>query len=245
MYIKRDNNLIFDIGMHKALDTEFYLKKGFNVVAVEANPQLVEDAKCRLYDYIKEGRLTILNLGISPTEGKLTFYINLENDEWSSFNKNLGTRDNTRYETIEVDCVTPMYLFTKFGIPYYVKVDIEGYDVYVINTIKELKIKPKYASIEDSGIDSLISFYNSGCRKFKLLNQIDKWKIQLPNPALEGNYISDYSFGACTSGPFGDEVPGRWLSIDEVMYEYLNKVRKPGEQHIIQHGWWDIHGCYE
>ena len=34
-------NLIFDIGMHIGQDTEFYLKKGFCVVAVEANPKLV------------------------------------------------------------------------------------------------------------------------------------------------------------------------------------------------------------
>ena len=32
--------LIFDIGMNNGNDTDFYLAKGFHVVAVEANPFL-------------------------------------------------------------------------------------------------------------------------------------------------------------------------------------------------------------
>ena len=36
----RQNLLIFDIGCHLGEDSEFYLRKGFKVVAVEANPEL-------------------------------------------------------------------------------------------------------------------------------------------------------------------------------------------------------------
>ena len=35
------NDLIIDVGMHDGTDTAFYLAKGFNVVAIEANPGLV------------------------------------------------------------------------------------------------------------------------------------------------------------------------------------------------------------
>ena len=45
-------NLIFDIGMHVGQDTEFYLKKGFNVVAVEANPKLVKENTEKFKEYI-------------------------------------------------------------------------------------------------------------------------------------------------------------------------------------------------
>jgi hypothetical protein len=31
--------LVFDLGMHRGLDTRFYLDKGFSVVALEANPR--------------------------------------------------------------------------------------------------------------------------------------------------------------------------------------------------------------
>ena len=36
--------LIIDLGMNDGSDTLFYLKKGFNVVAVEADPTLVDRA---------------------------------------------------------------------------------------------------------------------------------------------------------------------------------------------------------
>ena len=38
------SDLIMDVGMHRGEDAEFYLKKGFRVVGVEANPELVADA---------------------------------------------------------------------------------------------------------------------------------------------------------------------------------------------------------
>jgi spermidine synthase len=41
-------NLIYDIGMHDGSDSEFYLRKGYRVVAVEANPKLVEACRERL-----------------------------------------------------------------------------------------------------------------------------------------------------------------------------------------------------
>jgi hypothetical protein len=38
-------NLIFDIGMHVGEDTRYYLNTGFDVIAIEANPFLVEKSK--------------------------------------------------------------------------------------------------------------------------------------------------------------------------------------------------------
>ena len=40
-----DANLIFDLGMHRGEDTELYLKKGFRVVAVDADAELCEQAR--------------------------------------------------------------------------------------------------------------------------------------------------------------------------------------------------------
>ena len=38
--VMTSNNLIFDVGLHTGQDTAFYLKKGFRVIAIEANPLL-------------------------------------------------------------------------------------------------------------------------------------------------------------------------------------------------------------
>ena len=37
----KHKDLIYDVGMHKGEDTEFYLRKGFRVIAIEADPDLV------------------------------------------------------------------------------------------------------------------------------------------------------------------------------------------------------------
>ena len=38
-------NLIFDIGFHKGEDTLFYLLKGYRVIAVDADPDLINEWK--------------------------------------------------------------------------------------------------------------------------------------------------------------------------------------------------------
>jgi hypothetical protein len=45
-------DLIYDVGLHLGEDSEFYLKKGFNVVAVEANPVNAAEAANRLKAYV-------------------------------------------------------------------------------------------------------------------------------------------------------------------------------------------------
>ena len=48
---------IFDVGLHKGEDTEFYLKKGFKVVGIEANPLLYQQARERFSEAVNAGRL--------------------------------------------------------------------------------------------------------------------------------------------------------------------------------------------
>ena len=48
----RMQKMIFDIGMHIGRDTNFYLQKGFKVVAVESSPVLAKQSEERCRDYI-------------------------------------------------------------------------------------------------------------------------------------------------------------------------------------------------
>nr|MBS9781973.1 hypothetical protein [Gammaproteobacteria bacterium] len=45
--LKNNKNLIYDVGMCQGEDTAFYLKKGFTVIAFEANPELITQAKIK------------------------------------------------------------------------------------------------------------------------------------------------------------------------------------------------------
>ena len=62
-------DLIYDVGMNNGDDTAYYLSLGFRVVAIDANPELVERAKARFANEIASQRLIILNVGIADQRG--------------------------------------------------------------------------------------------------------------------------------------------------------------------------------
>ena len=72
---KCDPSLIIDVGMNDGSDTAYYLHCGYRVVAVEANPELVSEAERRFRREIKDGRLTLLNVGIAEQAGEKDFWI--------------------------------------------------------------------------------------------------------------------------------------------------------------------------
>ena len=67
-------DLIYDVGMDDGDDSEFYLLKGFRVVAVEADPDLCRAAGERFQPFLQSGLLTIVNRAIVPKAGPATFY---------------------------------------------------------------------------------------------------------------------------------------------------------------------------
>ena len=83
--------MIFDVGMHDAQDTEYYLKKGFWVVAVEANKKLVNKALKKFSKDIQNKKLAIENVGIDSQKGWRKFYISKQT-EFSSFVEEIGSR---------------------------------------------------------------------------------------------------------------------------------------------------------
>src|SRR6267378_1872666 len=68
-----NTGLIYDIGMCACEDTDFYLTKGYRVIAVEANPSACKAATQRYASEIAHGRLTIVNRAISTTCSPLVF----------------------------------------------------------------------------------------------------------------------------------------------------------------------------
>ena len=56
---------IFDIGMYDGADTEYYLQSGFRVVAVEANPDLIGQAKQKFCAELRLGQLILCHAAIS------------------------------------------------------------------------------------------------------------------------------------------------------------------------------------
>ncbi len=234
-----NKNLIYDVGMHSGKDTEFYLKKGFNVVAIEANPILVKNAEEKFKKQTDKGKLVIVNKAISDEEGKIEFFVNQKNDEWSTISQDYVARNDkvkAHSEKVEVECCTFDCMLSQHGMPYYLKVDIEGFDILCIKSLKKFKELPKYLSVESSGTNKfeetfelLSHLYVLGYRKFKLINQAENYKIKLPEPAKEGNYIDHMFSGLDNSGAFGEETDGEWQDVQAIMAEYMEVHRKQGK----------------
>ena len=56
------NQLVFDVGMHQGEDTDYYLSKGYRVIAVDADPSLIERASQQFGEAEREGKLVLVNL---------------------------------------------------------------------------------------------------------------------------------------------------------------------------------------
>jgi hypothetical protein len=80
--------------MHDGSDTAYYLHRGFRVLAIEANPLLVEAACTRFKTEIGSERLTVINTAIHSEPGEATFWLS-EMSECSSFISEAATRYTT------------------------------------------------------------------------------------------------------------------------------------------------------
>ncbi|RDB06279.1 FkbM family methyltransferase [Runella aurantiaca] len=149
------NNLIYDIGMHLGYDTQMYLDKGYNVIAVEANTFLVGKAKKKMSKPIENNRLQILNFAISEIDsGVVPFYISINKSIQSSLEKNMAERGSTVLK-IEVNTTKLSTLFQKYGVPYYCKIDIEGYDYIALKSLQGFpSLLPKFISAEINNISN-------------------------------------------------------------------------------------------
>ncbi|MDH5188963.1 MAG: FkbM family methyltransferase [Rhodospirillaceae bacterium] len=239
------NNLIFDLGFHFGEDTDFYLAKGFDVVAVEANPYLIDNGRKKYSTEIKNGKLTLLHNAISSAAGKESFYIHPNKTEWSSCLKEMAESDGSSAEKVSVDAVNILQLTEEYGVPYYMKVDVEGCDVIVASQLSSLNKKPLYVSFETSKKDyaDIFSYLHaSGYDEFQLVNQINNEFRPMPEASMEGNSI-DYKFGTYSSGFFGKDLPGdRWLTYDEALTQYIKyKELKKIDNKELGLGWLDVH----
>lgn len=231
-----NSDLIFDLGMHSGEDTEFYLLKGYRVVTVEANPVLVRYCRSRFAHFLGEGRLIIVGKGITQERSdSIPFYVNRSQDQWSSFDKRIGSR-GLGASVVMVPTITTEDLIAEFGMPYYMKIDIEGFDWMPIAALSSFEELPKYLSAENGHEPMLDQLKDLGYKKYKYVRQQDLYLYTLPNPAKEGKYI-DYRFTkGRNSGPFGEETPGPWVTYGEALYQLKERKRNPDPRYH-----YDIH----
>jgi hypothetical protein len=160
-------------------------------------------------------------------------------------------------------------ILERYGVPYYLKVDIEGADLLCIQALRQFKDRPKYVSIESTKtsweglLEEFQLLQDLGYRRFKVVPQHRVQDQVCPSPAREGEYVSQqFCHGA--SGNFGEEAPGKWVRASEAIGIYdrifrqyrwfgddgrvrsivrQNRILKKLERFVPKSGWYDTHAA--
>jgi FkbM family methyltransferase len=141
--------LVFDIGANNGDDTAVYLKHGYQVVAVEANPALCQELQLRFANEIAAGQLSIVERAISRKK-LVTLFVNTADHGWGTTLPSYaerGLRLRGVVVPVEVKGATLIDLIRCYGVPYRIKIDIEGADILCLLDLYDGDL-PQYLSIE-------------------------------------------------------------------------------------------------
>ncbi|MGH7791057.1 MAG: FkbM family methyltransferase, partial [Thermodesulfobacteriota bacterium] len=141
---------------------------------------------------------------------------------WAERNKRLGTSSRL----IEVNIIDFKQAIEEHGVPYYMKVDIEGCDMVCINALRKFRERPDYISFESDKTSfsnikheiALLSYL--GYSKFQAVEQsLIPVSQSPPFPPREGRYVAQ-CFERGASGLFGAELDDKWKSKQEILRLY-------------------------
>lgn len=131
-FIKK-GDLCFDVGANMGNRIEPLLQLEAKVLAVE--PQQA------CYDYLKHkygDKIILVTKGLSDAEGVKKFYISNEStissfsEEWINAVKSNRFKEYNWNKVVEMEMTTLDNLILEHGIPVFIKIDVEGYELEVL-----------------------------------------------------------------------------------------------------------------
>lgn len=230
--------LVYDVGMNNGDDADYYLKKGYRVIGIDANPRSCAQCEERFKSEIREGRMVVLNVGVGAIEEEKQFFIHSSDDPLSTFApeewKHLVDDWQPADDWIGVTAkIRPLSsIIREQGEPYFIKIDVEHFDHIVLYELLRAGVAPPYISVEAQRIDVYCFLVAMRYAEFKLVRgkeiatRFSDWAFQ----DLRGSAVR-HRFSPQSSGPFGEDIPGDWLNKDEALSQLL--------QYGL--GWIDLH----
>ncbi len=222
-----DKQLIYDIGMHRGEDTAYYLKRGFRVLGIEADPELAAGCRKTFSHALGEKRLTLLEGAITQhNTPHVTFYRNREHSLWGTIDPAWVKRNQgrgTHHEPIQVERIDLHTCLEQYGVPYYMKIDIEGADIVCLRALSDCTAKPFYLSME-----SEMKSFERLQEEIHLLCQLgyDAFRaVQQSNVHTRANTLQlpvhpPHHFEYDCSGPLPEEFPDRWQPERAILKTY-------------------------
>jgi FkbM family methyltransferase len=219
-------DLVYDVGAHKGEDTAFYLAKGYRVVALEANGELIRGCERRFATEIGEGRLTLVEGAVTDSEEPTVRFYRHPLSTWGTTSDEMVARNLmvAASEAVDVPAVRFAELLRETGMPSFMKIDIEGSDMLCLQALLEFEQRPQSLSIESHKTDwgrieqELALLERLGYDRFAVVQQGDIPGKSLQTRKLDGSPLT-FRFEEHSSGPFGSDV-GPWLSHAAAIAQY-------------------------
>ena len=225
--------VIYDLGSNNGDDVAYYLKKADTVVAVEANPALATEISRRFSDEIAAGRRVVENCVITTSSypDEVTFYVHRTNHVLSQFPRPDDSIIH-HYDAILLPAKSVVDLVRAHGEPLYVKIDVEHFDQVVLADLFAHNIRPPYISAEAHTIEVFSLLFTAGrYRAFKLVDGPTVARQYKAHTIKTVNGEARHSFPHHSAGPFGEDIPGGWMTPDN-FFRFLA---------FEELGWKDIH----
>lgn len=129
--------LVFDIGAHVGDRSDSFARLGARVIALEPQPQVFRALRLILG---RRPHITLRNEAVGATSGHLKLYINSANPTVSTASQDLiaaahdfrGWQGQDWDTATDVPVTTLDMLIAEFGVPDFVKIDVEGYEREVL-----------------------------------------------------------------------------------------------------------------
>lgn len=128
------DDLVFDVGANTGNRVKVFLQLGAKVVAVEPQKECCATLKRKFGD-----RIFIIPKGAGANEDKKPFYV-ANVSVLSTFSEEfiVSTQKSGRFEkynwkrTNLIDITTLDLIIKKYGVPHFIKIDVEGYELEVL-----------------------------------------------------------------------------------------------------------------
>lgn len=146
-FVKRDN-LVFDVGANQGEYTHMFVSLGARVISVEPNPQLTANLK-RIRPF---NRITVESAAVGSKNGTAELFLcdhdvlSTLSPDWVAVAEKSERFSGIKWnQKITVPVLTLDELIKKYGMPSFIKIDVEGYEN---DALAGLSIAPRYLIFE-------------------------------------------------------------------------------------------------
>ena len=124
-------DLVFDVGANYGEKAQLFLDLGAQVVAIEPLQECATELRARCG---KAPGLTLVESALGPEPGEGTFYVRPSRSA-SGFVRDWGYQDVESEISVPIDTLDN--LIARFGVPDFLKIDVEGFELEVLKGLSQ------------------------------------------------------------------------------------------------------------